>query len=98
MKNGMYEIVQQTNYITEKQIEDGIKNGFKSILQYAYILHDKDTDKDGISPEASPPSPTRMVFIGFPAADVSTHLARSRLCSGRRGNLRPYRSRMAKIE
>lgn len=47
MKNGMYEIVQQTNYITEKQIEDGIKNGFKSILQYAYILHDKDTDKDG---------------------------------------------------
>ena len=36
----MYEIVQQTNYITEKQIEDGIKNGFKSILQYAYILHD----------------------------------------------------------
>ena len=43
----MYEIVQQTNYITEKQIEDGIKNGFKSILQYAYILHDKDTDKDG---------------------------------------------------
>lgn len=39
------EIMQQLEYMTEEQIEKGLDHN--AIKDYAYILHDKDEDKDG---------------------------------------------------
>lgn len=60
MKNQMYEIVQQTQYMSEKQIENGLREGFKAIEKYAYILHDKDIKEDG-----TPKAPHYHVYLRF---------------------------------
>ena len=39
------EIVQQIEYLTEEQIEKGLDHN--AVKDYAYILHDKDENKDG---------------------------------------------------
>ena len=39
------EIMQQLEYMTEEQIEKGLYHN--AVKDYAYILHDKDKDKDG---------------------------------------------------
>lgn len=39
------EIMQQLEYMTEEQIEKGLDHN--AVKDYAYILHDKDKDKDG---------------------------------------------------
>lgn len=39
------EIMQQLSYLTEEQIEKGLDHN--AVKDYAYILHDKDEDKDG---------------------------------------------------
>lgn len=39
------EIMQQLEYMTEEQIEKGLDHN--AVKDYAYILHDKDVDKDG---------------------------------------------------
>lgn len=60
MKNQMYEIVQQVQYMNEKQIENGLRDGFKAIEKYAYILHDKDIDANG-----KPKAPHYHVYLRF---------------------------------
>ena len=39
------EIVQQIEYLTEEQIEKGLDHN--AVKDYAYILHDKDENKNG---------------------------------------------------
>ena len=45
MKLKKCEIVQQQKYLTKEKIEEGVQK--RAIKNYAYILHDKDVDKEG---------------------------------------------------
>ncbi len=45
MEKRIYEIVQQTKYLTEEAIKTGLAH--KLIEKYAYILHDKDVNDEG---------------------------------------------------
>lgn len=58
-------IVQQAKFITEEKIKS-VVNSYKVIKKWAYILHDKDTNKDG-----TPKEPHYHIVLSInPAVDI----------------------------